>query len=227
MSYEPRTDPRVRRTRQALHDALLTLLEERDLAAIGVQDIVRTASVNRATFYLHYRDKDEFAQATLDGEFERLVSNVRGFVAARRPITAEQPPAVLQEMFRTVGARPGLYTRLLSTFGPGTFASRLREVIEAETLRQWPDLHVPIGEGDAPPEFRARFAASATLGTMTWWLRMGATEPVETVTGWLWALLQPIWFGHESDTGEPPVSDHNPLGHNATKEPPTDGSLPD
>src|SRR6202140_3022765 len=52
-----RLDPRIRRTRQLLQDALRNLLEEKEFDKISVQDITEAATVNRATFYAHYEDK--------------------------------------------------------------------------------------------------------------------------------------------------------------------------
>lgn len=62
-----RLDPRVRRTRHLLHDALRKLLEQKRFDDITVQDITEAATLNRATFYAHYPDK--FA---LLGELIRL-----------------------------------------------------------------------------------------------------------------------------------------------------------
>jgi AcrR family transcriptional regulator len=52
-----RLDPRIRRTRQLLQDALRKLLEQKGFDNISVQDITETATLNRATFYAHYPDK--------------------------------------------------------------------------------------------------------------------------------------------------------------------------
>src|SRR5258708_26976541 len=55
-------DPRVRRTRKLLQDALLELLAEKSFDAITVQDIAERSTINRATFYAHFVDKyDLFA----------------------------------------------------------------------------------------------------------------------------------------------------------------------
>jgi AcrR family transcriptional regulator len=62
-----RLDPRVRRTRQLLQEALRKLLEQKRFDDITVQDITEAATLNRATFYAHYPDK--FA---LLGELIRL-----------------------------------------------------------------------------------------------------------------------------------------------------------
>lgn len=50
-------DPRVRRTRQLLHDALEQLLASKEFEDISIQDIADEATLNRATFYDHYPDK--------------------------------------------------------------------------------------------------------------------------------------------------------------------------
>jgi AcrR family transcriptional regulator len=62
-----RLDPRIRRTRQLLQGALRNLLEKKEFDKISVQDITEAATLNRATFYAHYKDK--FA---LLGELIRL-----------------------------------------------------------------------------------------------------------------------------------------------------------
>src|ERR1700722_18349836 len=50
-------DPRIRRTRQLLQEALRNLLTQKEFDKISVQDITEAATVNRATFYAHYEDK--------------------------------------------------------------------------------------------------------------------------------------------------------------------------
>ena len=57
-------DPRIRRTRQMLHEAFVRLLNEKSFTDISVQDVTDAASVNRATFYAHYSDKFVFLEAT-------------------------------------------------------------------------------------------------------------------------------------------------------------------
>jgi AcrR family transcriptional regulator len=52
-----RVDPRVRRTRALLGQALSDVLKEKNFQAISVQDITEKAGVNRTTFYLHFQDK--------------------------------------------------------------------------------------------------------------------------------------------------------------------------
>jgi len=66
-------DPRIRRTRQLLQGALLTLLRTRNFEEISVQEIAEAATVNRATFYDHYADKYALLEAMVAGGFHQLL----------------------------------------------------------------------------------------------------------------------------------------------------------
>jgi AcrR family transcriptional regulator len=52
-----KVDPRIRRTRQMLQQAMRDLLKEKDFLDINVLDIAEHAGLNRATFYKHFTDK--------------------------------------------------------------------------------------------------------------------------------------------------------------------------
>ena len=54
-----RTDLRIVKTKEALQNALLGLLSEKDLEVISISEICRKAKVNRGTFYLHYAQIEE------------------------------------------------------------------------------------------------------------------------------------------------------------------------
>ena len=67
-------DPRVRRTRQLLQQALEKLLETRAFETLSVQDITEAATLNRATFYDHYTDKFALLECMAAGRFHDLLA---------------------------------------------------------------------------------------------------------------------------------------------------------
>jgi AcrR family transcriptional regulator len=67
-------DPRIRRTRQLLQQALEKLLETKEFDKISVQDIADLATVNRATFYDHYTDKSALLVAMAGCRFHQLLA---------------------------------------------------------------------------------------------------------------------------------------------------------
>jgi AcrR family transcriptional regulator len=67
-------DPRIRRTRELLQQALATLLDSREFERISVQDITDAATLNRATFYAHYPDKFALLNCLVAGRFRALLA---------------------------------------------------------------------------------------------------------------------------------------------------------
>src|ERR1700752_2902073 len=65
---DQKVDARVRRTRDALGDALVELMQEKPFDSITVQDVLDRAKVGRSTFYSHYSDKDD----ALAGRFAEM-----------------------------------------------------------------------------------------------------------------------------------------------------------
>ncbi|HET6972859.1 MAG TPA: TetR/AcrR family transcriptional regulator [Pyrinomonadaceae bacterium] len=67
-----KTDARVRRTRDALGDALIALMQEKPFETITVQEVLDRAHVSRSTFYMHYSDKDDLLMSDAEEFFEAL-----------------------------------------------------------------------------------------------------------------------------------------------------------
>lgn len=74
---EKKQDLRVRRTRQALQQALMDLLKQTSFDAITVNDIAERARINRVTFYAHYEDKYDLLEHMMQRVFkQRLEANM-------------------------------------------------------------------------------------------------------------------------------------------------------
>jgi len=69
------TYPRVKRTRRLLMQAFESLLQEKSINAISVQDIAERATVNRATFYAHFEDKYAFLDSWVREAFQQVLTS--------------------------------------------------------------------------------------------------------------------------------------------------------
>lgn len=65
-------------TRERLVDAAIALFGRRGFRAVTIEQIAAEAGANRATFYLHFRNKEDVANAIGD----RLVPNIQATFAA-------------------------------------------------------------------------------------------------------------------------------------------------
>lgn len=53
---QPKTDPRVVRTRKLIMDSFMELSGKKEFKDITIKDITAEAMINRATFYYHFED---------------------------------------------------------------------------------------------------------------------------------------------------------------------------
>src|SRR5258708_5276152 len=68
------TDPRILRSQRMLREALVRLLTQKEFEDISIQEIADEATLNRATFYLHYPDKKALLQAMTAARFRELIA---------------------------------------------------------------------------------------------------------------------------------------------------------
>lgn len=67
----PTLDPRAEKTKQAIFEAIQTLMPQR-AEAISVSDIVRTAGISRSSFYVHFSGLTEVATHFLRRQFDEV-----------------------------------------------------------------------------------------------------------------------------------------------------------
>lgn len=70
---EEKIDLRIVRTRNAVMDSFIELLEKKDFNNITISDIASRAMINRATFYHHFLDKYDLLEKAIK---ENLMQNV-------------------------------------------------------------------------------------------------------------------------------------------------------
>ena len=166
-------DARVRRTRDALGDALVELMQEKPFDSITVQDVLDRADVGRSTFYSHFSDKDDLLMSDAEDFFESLamalsvhgdkserVFPVKEFflhiIEASRFVTALKDSGKIHENFELA---QGHFARGIER--------RLSEVPRAA--------HIPTNERPV-----IAFAhAGALLSLLRWWIDRGMKEPAE------------------------------------------------
>jgi len=171
-------DPRIRRTRQLLHEALGKLLETKEFEKISVQDIAEASTVNRATFYDHYADKFALLQCMVGARFQE-------FLSVRHIHFDGTCSAALKALVR------GLCDYLAST--PGMACERQRPMqphMEAAviTVVRWillEGLRKHPASRRVSPEMLATTVSWAIYGAAKEWLqtpnRSGSEEMAETV----------------------------------------------
>ena len=176
-------DRRITRSKAALRQALIELMEESGLEAITVNDLCARAGLTRATFYNHYTDKDallnSFEDETLDGlaTFERHMGEV-GIGSVVSHIARRKPLPYLVELFDYLRSQGDFLHAVLGAGGDVRFAPRVRDTVCTQIVQNI--LHDKYRNNPtAFVGYYVAFYASAYLGVITRWIDTGMQETSE------------------------------------------------
>ncbi|USG68293.1 TetR/AcrR family transcriptional regulator [Brevibacillus ruminantium] len=172
MSKKQKVDPRVLRSRQLLRDALVELIHEQGYEKITVQDITNRATLNRATFYLHYRDKLDLLCQSSDEILQDLKESITASFGGKSDFNfqSDQPHQNFIHLFEQISLNAKLYKVFLTEKNMPHFTSRMMEVlitfISGGINEMQPDDQLLT----VPREIAVRYYAAAFLGVIVWWL---------------------------------------------------------
>jgi len=173
----PKTDRRILRTRKLLWEALIALIEEKDYSEITIQDIADRANVNRVTFYLHYRDKQDLLEKSVEVIFDELTSKIT-------PLTGEAfrmdiPPEGMTLVYQYIAENAAFYRIILGKNGIPFLVDRFRKYLAELTIQRFPLVVSQESKGRIPLEMVAQYAAGSIIGLITWWLENDMPTPPE------------------------------------------------
>jgi AcrR family transcriptional regulator len=174
-------DPRIRRTRQLLQQALGKLLEKKEFDDISIQDIADAATVNRATFYDHYNDKFELLACTVGCRFQELL--------AERQVQFESNCASeLRTLVLAVCDYLSNFKRRMEPHMESAMITAVREILLSGLRRHSP-------ESAIAPEMIAASASWAIYGAAKEWVetpdRCSSEEIADTVAKLVAPVLRP------------------------------------
>lgn len=166
-------DPRVRRTRKMLREALVDLIPEKGYDAITVQDITDRATLNRSTFYLHYSDKDDLLARGFDEIWSELTAANPLPILEDGQLSLEGTLQTIASDFRHLAQHAELYRVMMGEQGVAQFIHRMRKHVYQSTEGRLRAVLGDLPQVSPPIEMALWFVASAYVGLMQWWLERG------------------------------------------------------
>ncbi len=164
------TDRRVRRTRESLHKALISLALEKNYDSITVQEVLDRADVGRSTFYVHFESMDELLisgvhdlRITLNSALQK-----QGKSAKRH----ESIIAFSRAMFDHANGYRNVYFALLNTRAWPLVRQRLQEVLEELIRRECKAEIAKLknADSDVPIDLFVHYLTASFFAVLMWWM---------------------------------------------------------
>jgi AcrR family transcriptional regulator len=177
------TDPRVLRSRQMLMESLVRLLNRKEFDDISIQEIADEATLNRATFYLHYPDKNALLQAMTAARFRGLI--------ARRGLSFTNCDGALRAIALGVCDYLAETTGCPSQLAKMPLEGSIIPVVEGIFLEGAAN-HPTAPSAD--PKLLAATAAWAIFGAARRWYQTPDRVPAEEMAAKIEEMVKPIFL---------------------------------
>lgn len=165
-------DPRVRRTRRLLRDALISLILKKDFASITIKEITDRAEVAYITFYRHYDSLDQLLMEVLDEGLVELMSHIET-LAKQSDTSALETEGRL--IFEYIGQKADLFRILLKSQS----VTRIRRKVVRNIAAVFQKSCVPLERlgNQVTINMASNHIATSLLSLIEWWLENNMTPP--------------------------------------------------
>lgn len=191
MGKQGRSDRRVMRTKQMLREALLSLVRERGFEELSVQDILDRANVGRATFYAHFKNKEDLLFSGFE-ELRESLQKLQREALSRRADADVRLFAFSGAIFDHTNQFRDVF-RLMSGRRSGAIVQQtLRKILVSLIREELSMLQRSRSESRSERmEASVSFLADGLSGMLLWWLSGKQRMSVDEVNGLFRALAIP------------------------------------
>ncbi|PPE72090.1 TetR/AcrR family transcriptional regulator [Solimonas fluminis] len=152
------TDARMLRTRKALREALLALIERKQLDEITIRDIAAEAGIGYATFFRHHGSKADLLDDVAAEQIAQLMARTLPLMEST------DTKAGCRALAEYVHANRAIWSALLT----GGASGAMRETFIRMSVQG--AAHIKTLSW-LPVELGAVFGVGATVEILAWWLR--------------------------------------------------------
>lgn len=182
-SLTPCEDRRITRSKAAIHEAFIELVEEKGLDGFSVNDLCQRAGLNRGTFYNHFHDKEHllatYEDEVIDGfEVHREQLKKLSLLKVARYAKSKKALPELVAVFDYLRSQSDFLHAIVGPGGDAGFRSRLSQAVCHDFIISV--LHERYRENPTPfVEYYIAFYSAAYMGIISRWIETGMQESSE------------------------------------------------
>ena len=158
-------DPRVKRTRRLLRDALVSLILKKDFASITIREVTERAEVAYITFYRHFESLDQLLMEVLDEGLVELMTHIETLAKQSDRSSLETEGRLI---FEFIGQKADLFHILLKSQS----VTRVRKKVVSNISAIFQKSCVPLERlgNQVTINMASNHIATSLLSLIEWWL---------------------------------------------------------
>ncbi|HWO76583.1 MAG TPA: TetR/AcrR family transcriptional regulator [Bacillus sp. (in: firmicutes)] len=163
-------DRRIVKSKMAIREALISLMQQKDLKDITVKDIVQKADLNRGTFYKHYQYKEDILSEIMDDVIADLIASYREPYKDIDQFNVSELTSSAIKIFDHVSKYANIYSLMIHSNALPGYEDRICQVLKELFLQDFSDY---IANAKINKELHASYQAYAILGLIIEWVNGG------------------------------------------------------
>ncbi len=170
-------------TQMVLSDALMELMEQKNISKITVKELCVKADINRTTFYAHYTDPNDLLHKI---EADVLLSVNKAVSSLHCPMDKSNIIQILQELLQYIADNNKHIQILLSERGDVDFPKELFKMIFEKCEL------VALEPYSSTKEFYFIFVLNGSVGLIQHWLKSGLTKSANEMAEIIFHMTEQI-----------------------------------
>lgn len=189
-----KTDLRILRSKKMIFEAFVKLVKLKGYEAVTIQDIATEAMINRATFYAHFKDKndlyDEVFSYALDTFTKILDSEL---LENGNQIQINKLENMITEIFYVIRENRNFYLILTEGNSANSLKKKVHTLIEQRYAEIFNQLKIAENDVEVPIDFIIDYMSSIFISMVHWWLTSKSDFPPEQMAH---LLIKLVGNGH-------------------------------
>lgn len=173
-------DRRVTRTRKAIYQAFLDLLNSQGYEALTVLAIIEKADVGRSTFYAHYESKESLLEQLCQELFHHLFKRQSSWTTN----------AYLGHIFKHFYHNQDHITSLL--LSKNDYFLRQLQIEVEKHLYPMIATEYLNKQTNVPASYRKYYVSSLFIASITWWMSQRKKVQPEELVEYFLTMLNPL-----------------------------------
>jgi AcrR family transcriptional regulator len=166
-----RESRRVRYTRSALQESLLSLLEELPINKITISMVCLKADVHRSTFYMYYKDVYDLLEQIENALYEELVQAI---ASANEYLPSGE---LLKRAYEVVYHHRKLSKVLFGKYGNKAFLHKVADIYRGVLIEEWKKMADHLDPSTL--DYIHSFVTFTNMGIMEKWISTNLQETPE------------------------------------------------
>ncbi|WP_035451020.1 TetR/AcrR family transcriptional regulator [Agrilactobacillus composti] len=158
-------DLRVVKTKNLIQSTFIELIKQEGFKKITINDISRSANINRSTFYLHYTDKYDLLNQIVDRNIDQIINSIpRQLHVTNNALDYDTFAVDLDRTLKVVATNDKLYEFILNDPESLGLAQKIEKALQQRLDKLMPE------ETLVTRDLLLEIVSSIYLSVIRWWL---------------------------------------------------------